>query len=105
MAREASPSVEFIRLFFKSPKEEEFAVRCAQSIARVIGERVLLLRPDTPWSDILGWFRPGARNAALFALILKQEFGSDFNEVLRNHEFLTFREFVEYACSHEHRSA
>jgi hypothetical protein len=105
MAKESNPSVEFIRVFFKSPKEEEFAVRCAQSIACVVGERVSLLRPETTWSEILGWFRSGARDAALFALILKKEFGSDFNEVLSNYEFLTFREFVEYACSHERKSA
>jgi hypothetical protein len=104
-AKHSRPAVEFIRLFFKSRAQEEFAVRCAQSIARIVGERITLLRPDTTWSEILEWFGPGVRNAALFAAVLRQEFGSDFNEVLRNREFMTFREFVEYVCSREHRRA
>lgn len=87
------------------PEEEEFAVHCAQLIARTVGERISLLRPDTTWSEILGWYGPGICDAVLFGVVLKREFGSDFNQVLQNHEFMTFREFVEYACSHEHRPA
>jgi hypothetical protein len=96
-------SVEFIRLFFKSPEEEEFAVRCAKVIARFLGERSKLLRPDTTWSEIFLWFGQSTRDAAMFALLLKKEFGRDFREVLNNYEFMTFRDFVEHVCGREHQ--
>src|SRR5437764_8888353 len=73
----SGPSVEFIRLFFKSPAEEEFAVRCAEFIAGVVGERVLQLRPDTKWSEILQWFGPKPVHGALFTMLLKKKFGAD----------------------------
>jgi hypothetical protein len=97
-------SVEFIRIFFKSPTEGEFAVECAEFIAGVIGERVLLLRPDTKWSEILQWFGPKPVHGALFAMLLKKKFGRDVDEIITTAEFMTFREFVEYVCRHE-RSA
>lgn len=95
-------SVEFIRLFFKSPKQEEFAVRCAKIIARSVGERILLLRPDTTWSEIFQWYGSSTKDAAMFALRLKAKFGPEFKAVLANHEFMTFRDFVEHVCSDEH---
>ena len=39
------------------------------------------------------------------ALLLRKEFGRDFTEMIANCEFMTFREFVEYACSRKRRSA
>jgi hypothetical protein len=99
-----SPSIEFIRLFFKSPAEEAFAVHCAEFIAGVVGERVLQLRPDTKWSEILHWFGPKPAHRALFAMLLKKRFGKDVNEIVAAPEFMTFREFVEYVCT-QHQSA
>lgn len=101
----SKPSIEFIRLFFKSPADEEFAVRCADFIAGVVGDRVLELRPDTKWSVILQWLGPKPAHPALFAMLLKKAFGPDVKEVIDAPEFMTFRDFVEYACSHKHRSA
>jgi hypothetical protein len=101
----STPSVEFLRLFFKSPKEEEFAVRCAQFLSRIVGERVLLLRPETKWSEIIGWFGPSVVHAAGLALELKKEFAVDPKEILSTPEFTTFRDFVEYACNREDNAA
>jgi hypothetical protein len=106
----SKPSVEFIRLFFKSPTEEEFAVRCAQFIANIVGERVLLLRPDTTWSEIFQWLGPrrGHTNLhvelvrnALFADSLKKEFGAPAKEIIANSDFMTFRDLIEDVCRHE----
>jgi hypothetical protein len=94
--------VEFLRLFFKSPKEEEFAVHCARFLARIVGERVTLLRPDTKWSEIIAWVGPGFFHAVGLAAALKKEFGPLPEEVFANSEFVTFRDFVEYVCSREH---
>jgi hypothetical protein len=99
------PSVEFIRMFFKSPTEEEFAVECAEFIAKFVGDRVLDLRPDTRWSEILQWFGPKPAHAALFAMLLKKRFGKDVKEIIAASEFMTFRVFVEYVCNHEHSAA
>jgi hypothetical protein len=99
-------SVEFLRLFFKSPKEEEFAIRCAQFLARIVGERVTLLRPDTKWSEIIEWSGgPSLLHAALLAAALIKEFGVDAEEILANPEFMTFRDLVEYVCTREHKAA
>ena len=100
-----TPSIEFIRLFFKAPAEEEFAVHCAEFIAGVVGERVLQLRPDTKWSEILRWFGPQPVHGALFAMLLKKKFGADVEEIFAASELMTFREFVEYVCRHEHSAA
>ena len=100
-----NPSVEFIRLFFKSQAEEQFAVRCAQFLAGMVGERVTLLRPDTKWSEIFEWVGSSPVHATLSAFALRKEFGADAKEAIDNAAFLTFREFVEYVCRREHHTA
>jgi len=86
-------------MFFRSPKEEEFAVRCARFLASLVGERVRLLRPDTKWSEIIDWFGPDLVHAALLATALNKEFGVCAKEIIANPEFMTLRDFVEYVCS------
>jgi hypothetical protein len=105
MSMQSEPSVEFIRLFFKSPKQEELAVRCAQSIACLVGHRVVQLRPDTTWSEIFGWRGLGPANAALFMLALRRQFGPCVKELNAASDFMTFREFIEYVCGREHSRA
>lgn len=95
-------SVDFIRIFFKSPVEEEFAVECAEFIARVVGERVLQLRPNTKWSEILQWLGPTPKHQAVFALLLRLKFRKDVDEFIAAAGATTFREYVEYVCRHEH---
>jgi hypothetical protein len=104
-SEQSNPSVEFLRLLFKSPKEEEFAVRCAQFLAGIVGERITLLRPDTKWSEIIGWSGPSFFHAAALAIALRKELGVDPKEILANPEFTTFRDFVEYACAREDKTA
>ncbi len=98
-------SVEFLRLLFKSPKEEEFAVHCAQFLARIVGERITLLRPDTKWSEIIEWAGPNSVHGLLLAMALKKEFGVDPKEILDNPQFTTFRDFVENVCGREEEPA
>ena len=92
-------------MFFKSPTEEEFAVECAEFITNVVGDRALDFRPDLTWSEILHWLGPKPAHAALFAMLLKKRFGTHGNQIIANSEFMTFREFVEYVCSHENNAA
>ena len=102
---QSNPSVEFLRLLFNSPKEEEFAIRCAHFLTQFAGDRINLLRPDTRWSEILGWFRPTLADPAFFAMVLKKKFGVNAIEILANPEFTTFRDLVEYVCSRADKAA
>jgi hypothetical protein len=45
--------VEFIRLFFTSPPEEELAFRWATRLARLLGPEVSQLRPETTLAELL----------------------------------------------------
>jgi hypothetical protein len=92
-------------MFFESPTEEEFAVRCAEFVASLAGERVTLLRPDTKWSEIFQWVGRNPVHTALFTLLLKKRFGHDVDEMVAVAEFMTFREFVEYVCRPERSAA
>jgi hypothetical protein len=92
------PSVEFIRMFFNSPVEEEFAVRCTQFLARIIGERIIELRPDMKWSEICKLLGPTPAHAFVLSYKLRTEFGEVAKDLIANLDFMTFREFVEAAC-------
>ena len=48
-------NVEFIRLLFTDPIEEEVAHRLALRYARVVGSQALQLRPQTTLADMLKW--------------------------------------------------
>ena len=97
----ADPSVAFLRLLFRSPKEEELAIRCAEFLAGIAGDRIGLLRPDTKWSEIIEWLGPRYRDGVLLALLLKKKFGVDPEEVLANPEFTTFRDLVQHVSDRE----
>jgi hypothetical protein len=95
----SNPSVEFLRLFFKSPKEQELAVSLAEVLARIVGQRIALLRPGTRFSDILEWSGPSPVHAIILAVALQKEFDLDTKKMLANPQFWTFRDLVEHACS------
>ena len=103
-SKDATHSVEFLRLLFKSPDQEEFAVRCAQLLAKIAGDRITLLRPDTKWSEIIEWAGPTSSHATGLALALKKEVGVDPKDILTYPEFTTFRDLVEYVCASEDKS-
>jgi hypothetical protein len=96
---DAGNSAEFIRMFFKSPKQEQFAVHCAGLIANLVGERIADLRPDTRWSEIFEWAKPSPAHTVAFTFALKKEFGAAAQAVIDDPECMTFREFVEYAST------
>ena len=101
----AAASAEFIRLFFKIPAQEQFAVRCAKLIAGIVGERVADLRPETKWSEIFQWVNPSPTHTVAFTFTLKKEFGAYATVLLDDPEAMTFRDFVEYVCMRERGAA
>jgi len=46
-------SVAFIRLLFKSSAEEQLAYRWASRLAKLLGPRVMQLRPNTTLAELL----------------------------------------------------
>src|SRR5258705_11939057 len=88
--------VEFIRIFFPSPIEEEVAIRWAKRLASVIGERVEELRPNSLFSEIFDWVKADGFDVAEFVMALEDEFGKDLDVLLDDLDHLTFRGFVEY---------
>ncbi|MGH8248328.1 MAG: hypothetical protein ACREUU_18065 [Gammaproteobacteria bacterium] len=104
-AEAAKASVEFIRLFFKSPAEEECALRCARCVASMVGERIADLRPDTKWSEIFQWVARTPAHTVAFVFALKKEFGAAGKALIADPDAMTFREFVEYVCSPDHNAA
>jgi len=48
-------NVEFIRLLFRSPIEEQIAYQWAAGLARLIGPQVIQLRPSTTLTEIDQW--------------------------------------------------
>jgi len=89
-------SVEFIRLLFKSHVEEEVAHRWASRLSRLLGPRVMQLRPSTTLSDLLGWAATSGVDSMDFALVFEPELRMEFGEFLDHAEHVTFRELVEY---------
>jgi hypothetical protein len=104
-SKQSEASLEFPGLLFESPREEEFAVRCAQFLTRFVGGRITLLRPDTKWSEIIKWSGPSFFHAAALGMALEREFGVDAKRIFSNREFTTFRDLVEYVFTREDKAA
>jgi len=89
-----SLDMDFIRIFFPRPQEEEIAARLAHCLASSVGEQALQLRPNTTFSEIFAWVGDG--DAAEFILGVEEELGLELDEVAEDIEEMTFREFVKY---------
>jgi hypothetical protein len=89
-------SVEFIRLLFRSPVEEEVAHRWALRLARLLGPRVMQLRPGTTLSELLVWAATTGVDSMEFMLVFEPELRMEFAEFLDQAEYVTFRELVEH---------
>ena len=92
--------VEFIRLFFRVADEEQIAHRWAARLARVVGSRVMELRPETTLSEMLKWGATGRVESIDFVVIFEPELRMDFAEFLDDSEHATFREMVEHYVTH-----
>jgi len=88
--------VQFIRLFFPSPLEEEVAVQIAGLLASVVGEQIKHLRPDTRLSEIFRW--ADSLGTAEIVMLLEELFGHEIDDnFAADFDQQTFRGLVEYA--------
>lgn len=99
-ARRSPPvNVDFIRLLFTSPVEEEIAFSWASRLARLMGHQVLKLRPGTTLAEILDWANSMGVDSMDFACVFEPELRMDFGEFLDWPRQISFREMVEHAAA------
>ena len=101
MAMPQSPAkqnveIEFIRLLFTDPVEEEVAHRWASRFARLVGPQVLQLRPQTTLAEMLQWAATANADSMDFAVVFEPELRMDLAEFLDYSEQATFREMVQH---------
>jgi hypothetical protein len=89
-------SVEFIRLLFKPRVEEEIAHRWASRLGRLIGRRIMELRPDTTLAEMLCWAVTSGVDSMDFVVVFEPELRLEFAQFLDYAEHATFREMVEH---------
>src|SRR5262245_59219090 len=86
--------VRFIRLLFKSPIEGLIAHRWATRLGKLLGPRVMELRPDTTLSELLRWAAAAGAYSMDFVVVFEPELGMQFAEFLEYSDHATFREMV-----------
>ena len=86
----------FIRVFFRARDEEEIAYRWVSRLAKLIGPKILELRPDTTLSQMLAWAEGSKAQSIDFALVFEPELRMDFAVFLDDPDDATFREIVEH---------
>ena len=87
--------VDFIRLLFKDPVEEEIAHGWATRLAKLLGGQVLKLRPETTLVEILTWAVGCGVDSMDFVIVFEPELRMDFAQFLDAYEETTFREMVQ----------
>jgi|SRR5882672_12353299 len=90
--------VEFIRLLFRDPIEEQIAYLWATRLAKLLGGEVLKLRPETTLAEILGWAVAANAESMDFVVVFEPELRMEFAQFLDNYTDTTFREMVEYCA-------
>jgi hypothetical protein len=89
-------SVEFIRILFKSGVEEKVAHRWALRLSRLLGPRVMQLRPDTTLAELLACAATSKVDSMDFTCVFEPELRMEFAEFLDHADHVTFRELVEH---------
>ena len=97
-AEKQTVNVEFIRLFFHAPVEEEIAFRWASRLRNLIGSHVLQLRPTTTLAEIADWASTQRIDPMDFVVVFEPELRRQFSVLLEDAEEATFREMVQYAA-------
>jgi len=89
-------NVEFIRLLFIDPVEEEVAYRWASRLARVVGQQARRLRPGTTLEEMLHWAVLANADSMDFAVVFEPELRMELAQFLDHSEHVTLREMVQH---------
>jgi hypothetical protein len=106
MAQTARASeVDFIRIFFIDPVEEEIARRWSSRLGRLIGPRIEDLRPDTTLAQMLRWGLASRLDSMDFLFVFEPELRMELTGFLADCESATFRDMVRhYAARFQSRA-
>ncbi len=91
--------MEFIRLLFTDPVEEEIAHRWASRFAGLLGSQALQLRPSTTLAEMLKLAATAKVDTMGFVVVFEPELRLEFAQFLDHCDHTTFREMVEYYAS------
>lgn len=104
-ANHPAVDVEFIRLFFREPDEEEIAHRWASRLGRLFGSRAMELRPETTLSEMLEWGAASQVESIDFVVVFEPELRMEFAEFLDDPDHSTFRGMVWHCAERTRPSA
>ena len=90
--------VQFVKLFFTMPAEEEIAYTLALRLAEVVGERVQGLRPTTTLYELLEWGVAAKADPMDFVVVFEPELRMGFARFLDDAAHVTFREMVVHVA-------
>jgi hypothetical protein len=99
MSTEAEPNMEFMRLLFTSPVEEEIALRWSKRLGRLLGMQALALRPETTLYDLMNWAEVLKADSFSFVCVFEPELREQFASFLDTAESVSFRQMVQHAAS------
>ena len=91
-----SVSVDFIRLLFADPVEEQIAHRWASRFGALVGAQVLQLRPETTLAQMLTWAALANVDSMDFVVVFEPELRMEFRDFLDCCDHATFREMVQH---------
>jgi hypothetical protein len=89
-------NMDFIRLLFRDPVEEEVAHRWALRLAGLLGAQALQLRPGTTLRTMLRWAATANIDSIDFVVVFEPELRMDFAQFLDCCDHISFREMVEH---------
>jgi len=91
--------MDFMRLLFTDPAEEQIAHRWALRFANLLGSQALQLRPSTTLAEMLQWAARAKVDSIDFVVVFEPELRMGFAQFLDHCEHTTFRDMVEYYAS------
>src|SRR5215472_6790144 len=91
-----SVNMEFIRLLFTDPVEEEIAHLWASRFAGLVGPQALRLRPSTTLDEMMQWAVTAKADSMDFVVVFEPELRMRFAHFLDSSEHTDFREMVRH---------
>ncbi len=89
-------NMEFIKLLFTDPAEEQLAYRWASRFANLLGAQASLLRPSSTLAEMLLWAAAARVDPMDFVVVFEPELRMEFAHFLDCAELVTFREMVQH---------
>ena len=86
----ATPNMDFIRLLFTDPVEDEVAYRWASRFGALVGGQTHQLRPDTTLEDVLRWGVAAEVDSMDFVVVFEPELQMELARFLDYSDQISF---------------